>query len=201
MCKSNNPIPLIVLAADWSRNANQVVFWMLWHVYSNPELLAEIRRELDQCIKVVEPKSDLPIPEPDSLSMDIEALRKSCPLLKATYFETMRVEVHGTTYKSISEDFTLTESPEDAGIAGKDKPQSYKLLKGQWVCVPHHVHQRDKTYFKDPTKFKPKRFYTYDEKNPEEIIVEMGTMNPFGGGSNMCKGKLKVSQPTASRSR
>ncbi len=178
-----------------------MVFWILWHVYSNPELLAEIREEIDQCIKVVKPKSDLPIPEPESLSMDMEGLRTSCPLLKATYFETMRVDVHGTTYKFITEDFTLTESPEDAAIAGKDKPQTYKLSKGQFVCVPHHVHQKDERYFKDPAKFNPKRFYTYDEKNPEVVVVEMGTMNPFGGGSNMCKGKLLFSRYINSRSR
>ena len=196
MRKSKDLLCLTEAKADKNSNANAVVFWLLWYVYSDPDLLAEIRQEIGQCVKVITPKSELPIPEPDRLSMDIEALRKTCPLLKATYFETMRVAVHGTTYKSVTEDFTITESPEDAAMAGKSKPQTYKLLKGQWVCVPHSVHQKDERYFKDPAKFNPKRFYTFDEKNPEEIVVEMGTMNPFGGGPNMCKGKFILSQPT-----
>jgi cytochrome P450 len=163
---------------------------MLWHIYPDRRLLAEIRQEIDRYVKVVSPKSELPIAEPDHLDMDMEGLYRSCPLLKASYFETMRLDVQGTTYKSVTADFTVTESPEDAAIVGKSKPRTYKLSKGQFVCVPHSVHQRDARYFKDPAAFNPKRFYVIDKENPDEIAVEMGTMHPFGGGPNMCKGKL-----------
>jgi cytochrome P450 len=170
------------------RNANQVVFWMLWHIYSDERLLGEIRQEIDRHVKVVSPKSDLPIAEPERLDMNMDHVYKSCPLLKASYFETMRLDVQGTTYKSVTADFTVTESPEDAAMVGKPKPRTYKLSKGQFVCVPHSVHQRDDRYFKDPTAFHPKRFYVIDKEKPDEIAVEMGSMHPFGGGPNMCKG-------------
>jgi cytochrome P450 len=182
------------LAMRWkakkARNANQVVFWMLWHIYSDPDLLAEIRQELDRYIQVVSPKSELPIAEAERLQMNMEGLQKQCPLLKASYFETMRLDVQGTTYKSVVADFTVTESAEDAAIVGRSKPQTYKLSKGQYVCVPHSVHQRDERYFKDPAAFNPKRFYVIDKEKPDEIAVDMGSMHPFGGGPSMCKGEL-----------
>lgn len=163
---------------------------MLWHICSDQRLLAEIRQELDRCVKVVSPESELPVAEPERLDIDKEGLFRSCPLLKASYFETMRLDVQGTTYKSVTADFTVTESPEDAAMAGKGKPRTYKLSKGQYVCVPHSVHQRDDRYFKDPATFNPKRFYVIDKEKPDEISVEIGSMHPFGGGPAMCKGKV-----------
>ena len=101
-------------------NANSVIFWMIWHVYSQPDLLAKIRKEIEQYVKLSPaPKSELPIREPDRLSIDMEALMRSCPLLKATYFETMRFEVGSISYKSIAGDFTVVESAEDASLAGR----------------------------------------------------------------------------------
>jgi cytochrome P450 len=178
-----------VVHAQETRNANQVVFWLLWHIYSDPELLAEARHEVDRHVQVISPKSELPIAEPDRLDMDLEGLHRSCPLLKASYFETMRLYVQATTYRSVTADLTITESPEDAAMVGMSKPRTYKLPKGQYVCVPHSVHQRDDRYFKDPAAFNPKRFYVIDKEKPDEITVEMGSMQPFGGGPHMCKGK------------
>ena len=178
-----------VMHAQETRNANPVVFWLLWHVYSDPELLAEVRHEIDRHVKVISPKSELPIAEPDRLDINMEGLHRSCPLLKASYFETMRLDVQATTYRSVTADFTITESPEDAAMVGMSKPRTYKVPKGQYVCVPHSVHQRDGRYFKDPAAFNPKRFYVIDKEKPDEITVEMGSMHPFGGGPNMCKGK------------
>ena len=180
------------MKANETSNANNVVFWLIWHVYSNPDLLADVRQEIDQHVQVISPTSELRIPEPDRLSMNQEALFRTCPLLKATYYETMRMNVQATTYRSVAADFTITESSEDAAMVGKSKPRTYKMPKGQLVCVPHSVHQQDDRYFKDPAAFNPKRFYVIDEEKPNEIVVEMGSMHPFGGGPNMCKGRLSV---------
>lgn len=197
-------------------NANQVIFWLLWHIYSTPTLLTSIRDEIAPHVKIVPPPPDsefssLPISEPDTLSISLPALLKSCPLLKASYFETLRLDVHATTYKSVTEDFTVTESAEDAAIAAglggsKDgpsseaKPQTYRLRKGEYVCVPHNVHQKDARYFPDPKVFDPRRFFVYHndnddkgekdtEKERTEVTVEMRTIQPFGGGASMCKGR------------
>ena len=171
------------------RNANQVVFWMLWHMYSNRRLLSEVRQELDRYVKVISPKSGLPIAESDRLDMDEKGIVGACPLLKASYFEAMRLYSHSMTYKTITSDFMVTESLEDATMAGKSKPRTYKLSKGEYVCVPHLVHQRDERYFKDPAAFNPERFYGNDQEKSHEITVDMGSMRPFAGGPTMCKGK------------
>lgn len=164
----------------------------MWHIYSDQRLLGEIRQELDRYVKVVSPISELPITESDRLDMDREGIFRFCPLLKASYLETMRLDVQGTTYKSVTADFTVTESPDDAAMAGKSKPRTYNLSTGQYVCVPHSVHQRDDRYFNEPATFNPKRFYVMDKEKPDEIVVEMGSMHPFGGGANMCKGEHRL---------
>ena len=172
-------------------NANPVIFWVLWHIYSQPSLLAEVRSEIDRYVRIVLPKSDLPVWEPDRLSMDINGLRNSCPLLKATYFETMRVDVQATSYKTVRSDFTVKETDEDAAISGKgaSQAQAYTLRKGQFVCIPHSVHQNDRRYFPNPEIFDHKRFLVHDEKDPQKVTADMGTMSPFGGGTTMCKGR------------
>lgn len=162
---------------------------MIYHIYSQPDLLAELRQELSPHVKFVPQNPKIPTAKPDRVSLDLEAVRQSCLLLRGTYFETMRLEVQGTSYKVVLNDFAITESDEDAAIAGRSEPQTYRIPKGQYVCIPHSLHQMDGKYFKNPKKFDPRRFFVTDDKNSSETSVEMGTMSVFGGGITMCKGE------------
>jgi cytochrome P450 len=173
-------------------NANQIIFWVLWYVYQRPDLRAEIMKEIAPFAKLTAVHSDLPIKEPPRLTIDLEGLLRECPLFKATYFETMRMEAPSTTYKSVTETFHITESAEDAALAGKSQPQTYRFAKGTYICIPHGVHSMDGRYWKDPKTFNPRRFFVVDdnEKDPgQKPTVDMGTMKVFGGGSSMCKGR------------
>ena len=121
-------------------NSNGVIFWMLWHVYSQPDLLARIRNEIDSLVRSSVPKSEFPVVEAPRLSMDSDGLLRSCPLLKATYFETLRMNVPSASYCKIVKDFTVEESTEDAVIAGRKEPQGYRLRRGDlvWTNEPDH---------------------------------------------------------------
>jgi len=173
-------------------NANQVIFWLVWYIFSDPSLLQEIRREIRPYVKFREQNgTGLPIRESPKLAVDLPDLWNKCPLLKGAFFETMRLEAASTSYKTIEEDFVVTESEDDARILGKTQPDRYLLPKGELLCIPHGAHQSDDRYWRDPHRFDPRRFWVKDtdEKEAGEIKVDYGTMKVWGGGKQMCKGK------------
>lgn len=190
-------------------NANPVIFWMIFYIFSDACLLEEVRREVAPYVKQREPAaSGLPIKEAAQLEIDVMALWTKCPLLKGAFFETMRLEAASMSYKMISDDFVVSESEEDARMLGKPEPESWLLRKDELVCIPHGVHQSDEKYFRDPERFDARRFWAKDNNNnnnnaektvpsqdekafgrPDDVRVEYGTMKVWGGGKQMCKGK------------
>lgn len=200
------------LAVLWAMNvnANMAVYWLLIHIISDPELLAEISEEIAPFAKAARPDpatTGFPMPEPPTLSLDIDGLLNSCPMFKAACYETLRLDSAAFSYKEVMTDFTLTESQEDAALR-HEKPQSYNFRTGEYVCIPNGVHHQDQVYFPDPNKFDPRRFLVKDdeklaqdvpENDPEGkksnrttrgLTADMGAIRPFGGGSTVCKGRL-----------
>lgn len=174
-------------------NANQIIFWALWHIYQDPQLHAQILAEIAPFAHLTAVASDLPIAEPPKLILNLEGLLQHSPLLKATFFETMRLEAPGTSYKTVVESFDITESTDDARLDGKSQPQTYRFVKGDYICIPHGVHAMDGRYFKHPKAFNPRRFFVSgaDETDPdsEKTSVDVGSLKVFGGGATMCKGR------------
>ena len=185
-------------------NANPVIYWMVWYIFSDPSLLQEIRQEVAPYVQFQQPAaSGLPIKEQPKLDIDLAALWNKCPLLKGAFFETMRLEAASMSYKMLLDDFVVREDELDARLLGKKEPQSWLLKKGELVCVPHGVHQGDEKYFHDPERFDPRRFWakvSHTEKEENSHVngavggeadakVEYKTMKVWGGGKNMCKGK------------
>ena len=183
-------------------NANQVIFWMLFHVYSQPGLLSDIRSEIEPYVKIgtLSP-SQLPIKQPPKLSINMKSLMKDCPLLNATFLETMRVDTLFSSVKQVMEDIIITESPGDAEVQGRSTPYTYRIPKGEVLWLPNTIHQKDRRYWSDPEKFEPRRFWvqqdeqqkkgdkTGQESGAANVRVDYKTMKVWGGGMTMCKGK------------
>ncbi|PVH84582.1 cytochrome P450 [Cadophora sp. DSE1049] len=172
------------LAVYWGLmvNANKVNFWMLLHIISSPKLLSAIQEEITPFAKFS--------PDTEQLKLDIDSLMKQCPLLKATFFETMRFYTSGVSYKKVLQDVTLTESAEDAATFGKPIPQTYHIAKGNFLVIPHAVMQMDPRIWDQPTEFNPHRFLVPDETSPDKMRAEMGHLHSFGGGTSVCKGRF-----------
>ena len=193
-------------------NAPGVVFWMIYYIYSTPGLLAEIRAEIDPYVRVAKPAGGFPagITEKPRLEIDAAGLRTGSKLLEGVVREVLRMETFSMTYKKVSEDFTITESPEDATIYGRPgKPKTYLIQKDDFVCIPHTIHQYDARYFENPNTFDARRFWV--NKHPEDsktktnsgdpekplsdalstqdVEVSYRTTHPWGGGAQLCKGK------------
>lgn len=170
------------LALYWGAmvNANKVIFWMLLQIISDLQLLVQVREEIAPFAYVT---------DKDDLKLKIDDLVKHCPLLKATFFETMRVYTAGTSYKKVHRDISLTESAVDAAIFGKKTPQTYNVAAGNFLAIAHATMQMDPRLWKDPGTFDPGRFLVPDEDAPGKKRADMLNLNAFGGGSTVCKGR------------
>ncbi|KAF9887662.1 hypothetical protein FE257_009755 [Aspergillus nanangensis] len=189
--KTSAPGHLILF---WAMNGNtpNIVFWNLLRLYTNPTLLEEIRKEIAPYVKMSRPtreKTGFPIPEAPKVSMDLDGLFKKCHLLKGSFYETMRVDSAGFLFREAIADLTITESEEDATIAGFSEPRSVRISKGESVAVPHGVLHNDPRYFSNPGQFDPLRFITTDPTTGVKR-ADMHTINPFGDGMAAYKGPV-----------
>ncbi|KUJ18102.1 cytochrome P450 [Mollisia scopiformis] len=164
-------------------NANKVIFWMLLHIISNPDLLETVRKEIKPYAQVT--RSGF-----DSLKLDVEGLLKSCPILKSCFFESMRLYTAGVSYKKVLQNVTLTESAEDAATFGKPRPQTYHIKTGDFLIIPEATLQTDPRLWKDPSVFWPERYLVPDEKDPQKTKVDSLHLFAFGGGPSVCKGRI-----------
>ncbi|EEA23068.1 hypothetical protein TMatcc_001932 [Talaromyces marneffei ATCC 18224] len=172
-------------------DASKLVFWNILHIFSDPELLSAVRKEIAPHIKVSrsDPKvTGLPIAEPPILSIDTEKLFTGCVLLKATYAETIRLDANPVSYRQLTANLTLTESKEDATIFGRDSekhPRSYQFFKDDILGLASGAHHVDSRYYRDSKRFTPHRFLsraaTPPSSPPAKETFGWQTVLPFAG--------------------
>lgn len=161
------------LAILWGQNANTqpVLFWFLAYVYSTPGLLSKLREEIAPYVRVSQTYPR------EITSMDLPALPRDCPLLKACIFETYRMTIEATSIRYIEHPITI-----DDGV------YKHELKSGTFVSVPHSLIQRDPSVYADPDNFVPDRFLGPDPESGK-LVARYGKLKPWGSGSAMCKGR------------
>lgn len=145
---------------DVMEHTIKMTFWTIIHIFADIALLKEIRTEIApyvQSTRLSREETGFPFEEPPRLSLDLEKLLDSCPLLKACYYETLRLHSAGISSRKLESDLTLTESIEDA-----TEPRTYKISKGEKVIMPHGVHHNDPQRFSNPDQYDPLRFIMTD---------------------------------------
>lgn len=167
------------LCWDVIEHTTKIIFWTLLHIFSDSALLKEIRSEIAPYAKSTRPSREetgFPFDEPPRLNLDLEDVLKSCPLLKACYYETTRLHSAGISFRKMKLDLTLTESAQDA-----IQPRTYKLRKGEKVIMPHGTYHNDSQRFSNPYQYDPLRFIVIDAASGTKR-ASADTISPFADG-------------------
>lgn len=143
----------------WAFNKpNTFVAWLLYRVYSDSAMLAEVRKEIEPFVRVEYVKSGLPISESPRVTIDSEGLMKESSLLRGVMNETLRLHTNAITHGVVTKNLVLTESQDDATNLGKDKPESYIFRKGELVCIPLGANHIGQDLGHGPGTFNPAGF-------------------------------------------
>ncbi|KAJ9137867.1 hypothetical protein NKR23_g8821 [Pleurostoma richardsiae] len=169
-------------------NFTSSVFWMLNFIFSDSELLKDVRGELEGICTVIttEPiieasHSDEPQAKPKVATIDTNTLLASCPLIVSLWMETLRVTSCAVSSRRAVEDTVL-----EGGHA---------IHKGSTVNVIVAPMLRDPAIWgPDADDFVPDRFVS---RNGETGRLELQPLKgvrrkaflPFGGGASWCPGR------------
>lgn len=122
-------------------NTAPSAFWTLFNVLSRPELLQELRAELEECAVSRDA-------EKSPYELDVVAIKTKCPRLLSVFEETQRTLTVHANIRKVLEDTTLG---------------TWHLQKGNYVQIPNApIHNDAKLWGIDATEFNPRRFVKND---------------------------------------
>ena len=144
-----------------------VAFWTIGQICARPDLLSDLRSELETVI-TVEPSA-----QKVRFIVQIDRLKSKCPLLASIYQEVLRK--HSC--------FSVTRIVlEDTIIDGK-----YVLKKGGMVLIPSNViHASTSAWGPNAAETDFRRFMP---RNPSGARQAPHTFRSFGGPPNLCPGR------------
>lgn len=176
----------------WALNANSnfAVFWLLLRILHTPDLLEDIRKETSAYIHVSTKKDAFGLTN-SRFAINEQDLVASCPLLKAAFIESMRLDSAPWSFKRLEQDVTI---PADAPHTNKPDVSSlsYLLKSGSFVGIPMGPHFSNPKFFENAAEYRPGRHIkpSTNTDTPTKSTAEWGTVRAFGGGSGICKGRL-----------
>ncbi|KAI5917892.1 cytochrome P450 [Camillea tinctor] len=138
-------------------------FWMIYHIFSNPTVLKDVKAELFKGVQ-----------EDDSgvCTIDLSYVKGSCPILLSTFKEMMRVNASSSATRIAMEDYLLN---------GK-----YLLKKGSTIMMPATVQHTDRLIWGDNIdEFDHMRFVRKPGTKRPNPVAFRG----FGGGTTLCPGR------------
>lgn len=139
-------------------------FWLLYHLYSDPEVLEECRKEVSNVTVVAKNTDGQPVH-----TLDMSKVKVLCPVLLSTYKEVLRVYSMASSARLVMEDHMLDEQ--------------YLLKKGSTVMMPTPVQHRDRAIWGSETD-------TFDHfRFVREKRTSQSGFRPFGGGTTLCPGR------------
>ncbi|KAI0451597.1 cytochrome P450 [Xylaria acuta] len=144
-------------------NSAPCALWLLYHIFSDDRVLADIRDEVSVLVR--ENGTDK--------FVDLASIRTSCPILLSTFQETLRYRSLNPGARILLEDALL-----DTGTL---------LKKGSMLMMPALVHHTNATAWgTDARMFNHLRFtdLTSGRKRPNRVAFRA-----FGGGHVLCPGR------------
>lgn len=150
-------------------NSTPCSLWVLYHIFSDEKVLADIRREVSALVREENHE------EKGTVStVDLAGIRDSCLILLSTFQETLRYRALATGPRVLLEDVLL-----DGRIL---------LKKGNMLMIPAPVQHTDvSAWGEDAREFDYLRFVrnpTPRHKKPNRVAFRA-----FGGGHVLCPGR------------
>ena len=145
-------------------------------ICATPGLVERIRDETKALFQKISDEDESPY-----LDSEVASIGHSCPMLKACYLETLRLDGEIRSIRKVKKEACIPADEEAASSI------MHKLSPGDYVHTFHHLHHRDPKFFPDPQAFKPERFLIRVENG---FKIDQGTLRPYGAGFSMCKGKV-----------
>lgn len=158
-------------------NGNNVLFWLVLRIHATPGLADRLREETKSFFA---PTSDAEEALQHESISGADDMGRRCPLLKACYLETMRLDSEIRSIRKVRGD-QLIPATDDS-----DAAVSHQLCSGDYIHALHYLHHGDPKYFPDPQTFKPERFLIPGD----EMQVDQAALRPYGAGISMCKGRV-----------
>ncbi|KAH7412686.1 cytochrome P450 [Cadophora sp. MPI-SDFR-AT-0126] len=168
-------------------NSNPGLFWLISHIYADPDLLSSIRSELASITTLAASPSGNSLGKREAI-LNINLLQHKCPLLMSAWQETLRVQAATIANRLVLEDTVLhSQSPSNA---------THLLKKGSIIQMPcYPMHTSPSTWGPSAPSFSPTRFLsatteTADPSNSkDEKKKRKQAFTPFGGGTVLCPGR------------
>jgi len=156
-------------------NTIPTLFWLFASIFSVPERARRVREEV---AAVMEMTTDDPRGGRRTASVDISKLEKNCPYLMGCYREALRLYSDNLGQRRVLQDTVISDG------SGKD----YLLKEGcltSWS--PSVCHLNPAIWGDDVESFNPERWLN---PSPDEEKRRRGAFIPFGGGRNLCPGRM-----------
>lgn len=146
-------------------NTIPAIFYMLIHVLSDPDLLRDIRAELQATSIELSPDGQTRV-------LNVMTMREKCTLLHSTFQETLRIHALGSSVRYVREDILLADQ--------------YLLKKGNVVQMPMAVmHSDPSAWGPNVHEFEARRFLKTSASTKDSKTA----YRPFGGGASLCPGR------------
>lgn len=150
-----------------SSGAN-TTFWVLYHIFSNPSALRDMREEL-----FTVSKADSTTDRPICRTLDLSLIKTRCPTLVAMLDETLRFRSSVINIKQVQHDTTLADR--------------YLLKKDGIVMIPgQSIHHDKEIWGSHADVFDHLRFFSPQGKRN---LSSTSAFRPFGAGATMCPGR------------
>lgn len=143
-------------------NTPVATFWMLYHIFSDAALLADVRAEVDSCMS--------PIDMEGFKTISVDTVTQKCPLLSSVWHELLRYRAVNNSPREVTQDTTLG---------------GYLLKKGSLLQLPSRpIHQDKRLWGDEALEFDARRFMPDREKKHKD-----SSFRAFGGGKTLCPGR------------
>ncbi|KAF2868440.1 cytochrome P450 [Massariosphaeria phaeospora] len=142
-------------------------FWMLYHVYSDPSVLEDCRKELSDMVAHSDNAEGTRL-----RTIDMSKVKTSCPIFLSTFKEVLRLYSTSVSARLVMEDHMLDNQ--------------YLLKKGSTVLMPSPVQHHNATVWgENHNIFNHRRFIaSATGKRPSPA-----GFRAFGGGTTLCPGR------------